>query len=73
VQDVAFSPDGKLVLSATDDGGLRLTDTLTGKRRADLSSEGNGAASALAVRGDGRLAVGYGNRLALVDLRKIAP
>jgi WD40 repeat protein len=70
VQALAFSSDGRLLLSATDDGKVRLSDPQTLKSRGDLSSEGAGAPTCMAVRaGDGQLAIGCGNRVLFVDLR----
>jgi hypothetical protein len=69
VQSLTFSSDGRLLLSASDDGKIRLTDPQTLKRRGDLSSEDAGAPTCLAVRAkDGQLAVGCGNRVLFVNV-----
>jgi WD40 repeat protein len=69
VQQVVFSPDGRLLLSATDDGKLRLSDPQSLKRRAEFAPDLIPPAAALAFRqADGQLALGSGNRVLLFDL-----
>ena len=62
VSAVAFSPDGKLIISGSGDDTLKIWDAHTGKEKLTLRADGKGV-TALAVSRDGNyLASGHWNK-----------
>jgi WD40 repeat protein len=59
VQDIGFSPDGRLVVSASGDGIVRLWDVQTGREVRRLEGH-RGTASSVAFSPDGRTIVSGG-------------
>ncbi|MGW7694445.1 nSTAND1 domain-containing NTPase, partial [Streptomyces asiaticus] len=60
VRSVAFSPDGKILASSSDDDSVRLRDTASGKTRIVLSAGISGVES-LAFSPDGRVLASGGH------------
>src|SRR5262249_2099899 len=54
----AYSPDGRLLATATSDGTVRLLDAATGKRKRSLASQRHGPIKSLAFSPDGRRLAG---------------
>ncbi len=53
VQNLAFTPDGKTLISGAADGSIKLWEIVTGTERASLIGHGGGV-TALSLRSDGR-------------------
>jgi WD40 repeat protein/serine/threonine protein kinase len=69
VENIAFSPSGKLLASCSDDGSVRLWDLATGES-ARVGEEALSADAAVALTGDGAaLATANDNRLLLWHLQ----
>lgn len=64
VEAVAFLPNGSAVLAAGVDGNVRSWDVATGEPRSEIDTD-SAVVHALAVRGDGAIAIGTDNALAL--------
>ncbi len=71
LQGLAFSPNGKLLAAASDDGSIRVWDAATGAIRAELRGH-RGGLHALAFSPDGQTLVSTGADAALVfwDLKR---
>ncbi|MBF0148057.1 MAG: WD40 repeat domain-containing protein, partial [Magnetococcales bacterium] len=66
VRAVAFSPDGKSILSGSDDNTLKLWDPLSGKCIQTLQGHENGV-NAVAFSPDGRRIISAGENIRIWD------
>jgi len=74
VTQVLFAPGGRTLVTASDDGTVRLWDPATGRQRRALQGHGEWV-RAIALSGDGRTlaSLGLGDRVRLWDLASGKP
>ena len=58
LNDVVFSPDSRRVVTASDEGAIRVWDIATARKVSDLTVRSDGAAWGPSVSADGRLVAG---------------